>query len=82
LLERLENQLVGQYLRANNSRYGIYVLGTFGRKGYWEKSAGRRLVFEEVVDIVRRRAGELENARSDVAGIEVVSIDFSDPRAT
>jgi hypothetical protein len=34
LLERLENQLVGQYLRANNSRYGIYVLGTFGRKGY------------------------------------------------
>ncbi|MBI1817261.1 MAG: hypothetical protein HYR72_20000 [Deltaproteobacteria bacterium] len=81
LLERLENQLVGQYLRANNSRYGIYILGTFGRKGYWEESAsGRRLAFEEVVDVIRRRASELEGARSDVSGIDVVSVDFRNPR--
>jgi len=82
LLERLENQLVGQYLRANNSRYGIYVLGTFARKGYWEEPiSSRRLAFEEVVEIVRRRASELEATRSDVSGIHVVPIDFSDPRA-
>ncbi len=81
LLERLESQLVGQYLRANGSRHGIYILGTFGRKGYWEESAsGRRLAFEEVVDIIRRRASELESARSDVSGIDVVSVDFRDPR--
>lgn len=35
LLERLQNQLVGQYLRAHNASHGIYVLGNIGNKQYW-----------------------------------------------
>lgn len=40
LLERLENQLIGQYLRAHNSRYGVYLLGMIGRRGHWESLDG------------------------------------------
>ena len=79
LLERLENQLIGQYLRAHNSRYGIYVLGTDGRKGHWEDPNGRHIRFEEVMQIIVHRARELADTRCDVAGLCVVGIDFRVP---
>jgi hypothetical protein len=75
LLERLENQLVGQYLRAERSRYGIYLLGTDGRKGHWE-SAGGNLTFNQVVEQIARRAEDLnipspkENRRVQHRGVE------------
>ena len=81
LLERLENQLVGQYLRAHNSRYGIYFLGCIGKKQGWEDPAsGKKLNFEEVVNIVRQRAVHLVKINPKVSGLEVVSIDFRQPR--
>jgi len=79
LLERLENQLLGQYLRAHNSRYGIYVLGTDGRKQHWEDTDGRRIRFEEVIAAVTRRARELSENRGDVDGVCVFGIDFRSP---
>lgn len=79
LLERLENQLLGQYLRAHNSRYGIYVLGTDGRKKHWKDLNGRNLGFEEIMQIIVRRARELAETRADVAGLCVVGIDFRVP---
>jgi hypothetical protein len=79
LLERLENQLVGQYLRAHNSRYGIYVLGTDGRKGHWEDPNGKHIRFEDVMQIIVRRARELVDTRGDVTGLCVVGIDFRVP---
>jgi len=78
LLERLENQLVGQYLRAERSKYGVYVLGTDGRKGHWEVSGGK-LTFGEVLEMVVRRADELKASRYDIADLRVVAIDFSRP---
>jgi hypothetical protein len=80
LLERLENQLVGQYLRAHNSRYGIYFLGFIGKKQYWEEpTTGKGLTFEEVVNIVRQRAIFLMQSNPKILGLEVVSIDFRQP---
>jgi hypothetical protein len=79
LLERLENQLIGQYLRAHNSRHGIYVLGTDGRKGHWEDPNGRHIRFEEVIQIIVHRARELADTRGNVAGLCVVGIDFRVP---
>lgn len=77
LLERLETQLVGQYLRAHNSRYGIYFLGFNGKKTYWkEPTTGRYLSFDRVVDVVKSRAMLLMQADPMICGLEVVSVDF------
>lgn len=78
LLERLENQLVGQYLRAHNSQYGIYVLATDGRKGHWESQDGN-LNFGQVIDRVHRRADELKKTHAGIGDLSVVSIDFRVP---
>jgi hypothetical protein len=80
LLERLENQLVGQYLRAHNSQYGIYFLGFIGKKQRWEDPAtSKSLSFGEVVEIVKQRANALAQSNPKIAGLEVVSIDFRQP---
>jgi hypothetical protein len=78
LLERLENQLVGQYLRAERSRYGIYVLATDGRKGHWRSPDGN-LDFNQVIERVTRRADELRRTRPGIGDLRVVSIDFRVP---
>jgi hypothetical protein len=77
LLERLENQLVGQYLRAHNSRYGIYLLGFIGKKQNWmDPTTGKKLSSNDIVDIIRDSAISLMKTNSNIAGLEVVSIDF------
>ncbi|MFZ2630073.1 MAG: hypothetical protein WA081_14195 [Desulfosalsimonadaceae bacterium] len=79
LLERLENQLVGQYLRDDNSRYGIYLLGYIGRKKIWENpSNSSRLSFEEVVTVIDDRAKKIVEERRNVEDIAVISMDFTD----
>lgn len=78
LLERLEHQLVGQYLRAERSRYGIYVLGMDGRKGHWE-SLGGNLTFHQVIEQIVRRAEELKTSHHDIGDLRVVAIDFTLP---
>jgi hypothetical protein len=81
LLERLENQLMGQYLRDDNARYGVYLLGNIGNKDYWINPADqRRVVFSEVLRIVEKRAHEIVAARPDVEDVAVIGIDFTDPR--
>jgi hypothetical protein len=78
LLERLENQLVGQYLRAHNVRYGIYLLGYIGRKQHWDHPTEQTHInFDELVNIIEHRAQELEQIRTDVAGIRVIAINFT-----
>lgn len=78
LLERLENQLVGQYLHAHNSRYGIYVLAMNGRKGHW-KSPDGDLDFNQVIERVDRHAEELRTTRPGIGDVRVVAIDFRVP---
>jgi hypothetical protein len=81
LLERLENQLVGQYLRAHNVRFGIYLLGTIGNQQHWLNPCdGRRMVFVEVLTLLQERANEIVSSRRDIEEIVVVGIDFRDPR--
>lgn len=82
LLERLENQLVGQYLRAASVRFGVYVLGNTDSDRRWEDIGSTTLIdFQAVVQRVTNRAKEIESEfRQGVDGITVVGIDFSDPR--
>ena len=80
LLERLENQLVGQYLRAHNIRYGIYLLGYIGRQIQWNHpTEHRRIDLSELIGMIERKAQELEQTRLDIAEIRVIAIDFTVP---
>ena len=82
LLERLENQLVGQYLRAEGVRYGVYVLGNTDPNRHWEEvGSATKIDFQTLVARIAERARVLENEhRPGVDGIAVIGIDFSDPR--
>lgn len=82
LLERLENQLVGQYLRAEGVRYGVYVLGNTDPNRHWEEvGSAAKIDFQTLVERIAERAKALENEnRPGIDGITVVGIDFSDPR--
>ncbi len=82
LLERLENQLVGQYLRAEGVRYGVYVLGNTDPNRHWEEvGSAAKIDFQTLVERIAERARALENEnRPGIDGITVVGIDFSDPR--
>ena len=82
LLERLENQLVGQYLRADGVRYGVYVLGNTNPNRRWEEvGSTEKIDFRRLVERIAERARALENEnRTGIDGITVVGIDFTDPR--
>ncbi len=82
LLEGLENQLIGQYLRSANVRHGVYVLGNTVPKRWWEEPITKeKLNFEQLVQRIQARAAELQaQMREGVDAIEVIGIDFSDPR--
>jgi hypothetical protein len=79
LLAGLETQLVGQYLRANNSQYGIYVLGMDTRKKHWQHNTRGNLMFDEVRALIEERARELTAIRGDIADVRVVAVDFRPP---
>jgi hypothetical protein len=80
LLERLENQLFGQYLRAHDARYGVFVLGLIDPIHRWDNPAGGcRLAFEEVVAIVEKGAAELAAEHKELKQVSVVAIDFRQP---
>lgn len=81
LLERLENQLIGQYLRAHNSNYGIYLLGNIGNKSYWlHPETNEHLSFQQILTILEERAKNIVSKRDDVNDIYVVGIDFTVPK--
>lgn len=82
LLERLEVQLVGQYLRAEGINYGIYAVGNTEPTRKWKRPSDNKLIrFPELISLLQVRAAELISLFPDnVYGLTVVGIDFSDPR--
>jgi hypothetical protein len=80
LLDGLEFQLVGKYMRDIRAHYGIYVLALFAAKRTWKAADGTtRLAIDAVVQRLREQANEIMKTRKDVLGLEVVHIDFSPP---
>jgi hypothetical protein len=80
LVEALEVQLLGQYLRAHNSRHGVLVLGMIdgGQRG-WDPPTRGRLNFPELIAFLQARAAELERTHPEVKRLSVIGIDFRDP---
>ena len=77
LMEGLCDQLVGKYLRAADSNYGIYVLGYKGERNYWLKGEnGQKLAFNELVQQLEKTARGLEKDHTDAICLKVFGIDF------
>lgn len=76
----LEEQLVGQYMRAHDSRYGVYVVGTQSRKLSWIGPNGEKFGFAELIEYLVSLAGEGQKNNKGVEGLKVIGIDFSSPK--
>ncbi|MDQ6958448.1 MAG: hypothetical protein Q9M24_04970 [Mariprofundaceae bacterium] len=78
LLERLENQLCGQYLRDARSNCGIFLLTFCGKKHHWEHPAtGKNLDFAGLIRLLKARAIEIEASNSKIESIWVIGIDLT-----
>ncbi len=78
LVERLQNQLVGQYLRARDNQFGIYLLGYIDeeRRQSWRKDSGDSLVFEDLITDLQETADRLVEGNATIRGLKVIGIDF------
>ena len=77
LCDRLENQLIRQYMRV--SKYGIFLLVHKGKKNRrWRDTKTNKLVnFTELVEAVKQDIDDLMKKYPHVAGLEVIGIDFT-----
>lgn len=72
-IERLHNQLVGQYLRDVRSRFGVFLL-VRRDKPRWRSE--RLLTFEKLITHVQEEADRIIRERPDLDAIKVVGIDL------
>jgi hypothetical protein len=80
LIEGLEDQLVGIYMRDFHARYGIYVLALFNCQREWlPLEEGPRIDSTQLLSILRKRMKDILDARLDISGLEIVLIHFSSP---
>lgn len=88
LRERLENQLVGQYLR--EAKYGIFLLVRRGNREKRDKTtwrlngpdARRTFDFRALVTWLQDEALELCRANPSIDGLEVIGIDLTARRSS
>lgn len=76
----LEEQLVGQYMRAHDSRFGIYVVGTQMRKVNWIGPNGEKFGFAELIENLASLADEAQKKNNGIKGLKVIGVDFSSPK--
>jgi hypothetical protein len=80
LRQGLIDQLVGKYLCAPDSSYGIYVLGYKKIKNYWVDSKNkRRFSFDQLIQHLEEIAEELVRQRNDINALSVYGINFGRP---
>jgi hypothetical protein len=75
LRERLENQLIKQYMRV--SQYGIFLIVHNGRKNTWGDTTAKKVTFAKLVETLKQDASDLIKKYPDVADLAVVGIDFT-----
>jgi hypothetical protein len=78
LVERLRNQLVGQYLRDARSRFGVFLLVWRGTKTEWrEIESGKQFSFCNLLERLETKAEDILQNRYDLEGIRIVGIDLT-----
>jgi len=76
LLERLENQLCGDYLRDSHSRRGFFVVVHSGVQQKWELGGGQRVDFEGLVKALADRWSVIAPNFPDIDDIQVIGINL------
>jgi hypothetical protein len=76
LLERLENQLCGDYLRDPRSRRGFFVLVHNGKKKEWTVREGDRVNFEGLVKALEARWRAIAENYPEIDDVRVVGINL------
>jgi hypothetical protein len=76
---QIHNQLVGQYLRAEKTRYGVFLLVYKGTRSFWEdRSAGQRVdSFDDLCRLLQQEADTPLKRDVEVEEIRVVGIDLT-----
>jgi hypothetical protein len=78
LVERLHNQLCGQYLRDVRSNCGIFMLVYRGEKKYWKHPyTGERLDFCGLIRLLEGEAEKITTKDNKVESIKIVGIDLT-----
>lgn len=78
LIERLNNQLCGDYLRDIRSNCGIFLIVYRGEKTYWEHPInGSHLDFRGLVQMLEAEAGNIETKDNKIESVEIVGIDLT-----
>ncbi|EKU96845.1 hypothetical protein Lepto7375DRAFT_0760 [Leptolyngbya sp. PCC 7375] len=75
LLERLENQLIGQYMR--QSHVGVFLIAHNGNKRYWQDTLKRRLSFTQLIEQLNQEADTLVTKYPHATDVKVIGIDFT-----
>ena len=76
LIERLENQLVGQYMRT--SQYGIFLVVHNGRNKSWKDTQSKKMLdFFDLIETLKRHATQLAQKYPNISALEVIGIDFT-----
>lgn len=78
LLESLEHQLAGAYLRDSNTHYGIFLLIHF-KPRTWRDSEENILSIDNVLKILRQKRDALISVNNNIRGLEIVVMDFMEP---
>jgi len=81
LVNQLKEQLVGLYLRAVESRHGIFLLFNADKDHNWEIEKGQKLNFSQLTEKLRAIAYDIAKNQSGVERLEVFGIDVTDPKA-
>jgi hypothetical protein len=79
LTEHLHQQLVGQYLRAGNARYGVYLLFRADATRTWRMEDGTALDWTQLLDRLSEEAASILGLRQDIERLEVLGVDVTHP---
>ncbi|MCE7553984.1 hypothetical protein [Aliivibrio fischeri] len=76
LVERLENQLCGDYLRDNRSNIGIFLLVLRKKKSGWVLPNGKANNFSELIFMLEQHWKTISSKFVNVRDIQIVGIDL------
>lgn len=78
LVERLKNQLCGQYLRDVHSNCGIFLLIYLGNKKYWiHPKTKKRINFSSLIKFIERNTQEIINKDIKIESLRIIGIDLT-----
>lgn len=76
LEDGIRDQLVGTYMKANKSDYGIFVVCSSGPAHQWKGNGNAKLDFAGVLRHLEEYASSLVGADSKIHGLHVIGVDF------